>query len=53
MLKGKGISDGIGLGKVVLLKNEDIRLEKIQINDVETEKENFYKALKLVEIENE
>lgn len=53
MLKGKGISDGIGLGKVVLLKNDDIRPEKVQIKDVEIEKEKFYNALKAVEIETE
>ena len=29
MIKGKGISDGIGLGKVVVLKNEDIKPENI------------------------
>lgn len=53
MLKGKGISDGIGLGKVVLLKNDDIRPEKVQIKEVEIEKEKFYNALKAVEIETE
>ena len=51
MLKGKGISDGIGLGKVVLLKNEDIKPKKIQIKNIEIEKENFYKALE--EVKNE
>lgn len=53
MLKGKGISDGIGLGKVVLLKNEYIKPEKIQVKDVGAEKETFYKALKAVEVETE
>lgn len=51
MLKGKGISDGVGLGKVVLLKNEDIISEKVQIKDIEKEKEKFYKAIKAVESE--
>ena len=41
MLKGKGVSDGIGLGKVILLKNEDIKPEKIRIEDVMAEKEIF------------
>ena len=53
MLKGKGISDGIGLGRVVLLKNEDIKPEKIKIEDVEEEKKKFYNALKSVENETE
>lgn len=53
MLKGKGISDGIGLGKVVILKNEDIKPEKIIIENVVEEKENFYKAIHAVEAETE
>lgn len=51
MLKGKGISDGIGLGKVLLLKNEDLKPEKIRIEDVVSEKEKFYQAIHLVEEE--
>ena len=53
MLKGKGISSGIGLGKALLLKDEEIKLEKIQIEDVEAEKEVFYKAIHEVEAETE
>ena len=53
MLKGKGISDGIGLGKVVLLKNEDIKPEKIRIENVEQEKKIFYEAVYVVEEETE
>ena len=53
MLKGKGISDGIGLGKVVLLKNEDITPEKIRIENVEAEKEIFNQAVHEVEKETE
>ncbi len=53
MLKGKGISDGIGLGKVVILKNEDIKPEKILVEDVATEKEIFYQAVHEVEAETE
>ncbi len=53
MLKGKGVSEGIGLGKVVILKNEEIKPEKIQIEDVELEKENFYHAVHEVEAEIE
>lgn len=51
MLKGNGISDGIGLGKVILLKKEKIKPEKIKIDNVEAEKEIFQKALKAVEEE--
>lgn len=51
MLKGKGISEGVGLGKVVLLEKEDIKPEKIRIEDVEAEKEVFYKAIREVEAE--
>lgn len=53
MLKGKGVSEGIGLGKAVILKNEEIKPEKIQIEDVELEKENFYHAVHDVESEIE
>lgn len=51
MLKGKGVSEGIGLGKAIILKNEEIKPEKIQIEDVELEKENFYHAVNEVETE--
>lgn len=53
MLKGKGISDGIGLGKVVILKNEEIKPEKFRIENVVSEKEVFYKAIHVVEKETE
>lgn len=53
MLKGKGISDGIGMGKAVVLKDEDIKPEKIKIEDVGEEKEIFYQAVHAVEAETE
>ena len=53
MLKGKGISDGIGLGKVVILKNEEIKPDKFRIENVVSEKEVFYKAIHVVEKETE
>lgn len=53
MLKGTGISDGIGLGKAVIFKSKKIKLEKNKIKDVELEKEKFYKAIKEVEKEIE
>lgn len=53
MLKGKGISDGIGLGKAVVLKNEDRKPEKIRVEDIVAEKEIFYQAVHAVEEETE
>lgn len=53
MLKGKGISEGIGLGKVIILKNEDIKPEKIRIEDLEKEKKIFYEAINAVEFDTE
>ena len=44
MLKGTGISDGIGLGKAIIFKSQKIKLEKNKIKDVTLEKEKFYKA---------
>ena len=49
MLKGTGISDGIGLGKAIIFKSQKIKLEKNKIKDVTLEKEKFYKAIKEVE----
>ena len=51
MLKGTGISDGIGLGKAIIFKSQKIKLEKNKIKDVTLEKEKFYKAIKEVEKE--
>ena len=53
MLKGKGLSDGIGLGKAVVLKNEDRKPEKIRVEDIVAEKEIFYQAVHAVEEETE
>lgn len=53
MLKGTGISDGIGLGKAIIYKSQKIKLEKNKIKDVTLEKEKFYKAIKEVEKEIE
>ena len=33
MLKGMGISDGIGIGKAIILNNEDIKTEKIRTDN--------------------
>ncbi len=53
MLKGKGVSEGIGLGKVVILRNDEIKPEKVQIENVILEKEKFYEAVSKVQNEIE
>ena len=53
MLKGMGISDGIGIGKAIILNNEDIKTEKIRTNDVEQEKKIFLDAIQSVKDETE
>ena len=45
MLKGKGISGGIGIGKAVVLKKEDIKIEKSKIEDVDSELEKLKVSL--------
>ncbi len=51
MLVGKGVSDGIGLGKVVILKENELKIEKQKIEDISAEKQLVYNAIK--EVENE
>ena len=51
MLKGMGISDGIGIGKAIILNNEDIKPERIRTDDIEQEKKIFLDALQSVEDE--
>ena len=53
MLKGTGISEGIGIGKAIILKNEKIEPKKVKIDDTNLEKEKFYKALDEVKKEIE
>ena len=45
MLVGKGISEGIGLGKVVILKENEIKIEKQKIKDTSAEKQKVYNAI--------
>lgn len=45
MLNGKGISDGIGIGRVIILEKEEIKPEKIKVDNVEEEKKKFYQAI--------
>ena len=53
MLVGKGISDGIGLGKAVILKENELKIEKQKIEDISAEKQQIYDAVKEVESEIE
>ena len=48
MLKGKGISEGIGIGKALVLKREEIRIEKSKIEDVSKELEKLNVSLNSV-----
>lgn len=53
MLVGKGISEGIGLGKAVILKENGLKIEKQKIEDILAEKQQIYDAVKEVESEIE
>ena len=53
MLKGMGISDGIGIGKVIILNDEDNKPEKIRTDDIEQEKKIFMSAIQSVKNETE
>ena len=48
MLKGKGISVGIGIGKALVLKKEEFKIEKSKIEDVEKELEKLQVSLNSV-----
>lgn len=53
MLVGKGISEGIGLGKAVILEENGLKIEKQKIEDISAEKQKIYDAVKEVESEIE
>ena len=53
MLVGKGISEGIGLGKTVVLKENEFKIEKQTIKNTSAEKQHIYDAIKKVEHEIE
>jgi len=48
MLKGKGISEGIGIGKALVLKKEEVKIEKSKIEDVSKELEKLEVSLNSV-----
>ena len=51
MLSGSGISEGVGIGKAVILNDDDIKPEKFRIDDVKNEKKIFFDAVECVEKE--
>ena len=53
MLKGKGISEGIGIGKALLLKKQEIKIEKNKIENVDKELEKLNVSLNSVIQETE
>ena len=53
MLKGKGISEGIGIGKALVLKKKEIKIEKSKIEDVNKELEKLGVSLDSVIKETE
>jgi len=53
MLKGKGISEGIGIGKALVLKREKIKIEKNKIENVDKELEKLQVSLNSVIEETE
>lgn len=53
MLVGKGISEGIVLGKAVILEENRLKIEKQKIENISAEKQKIYDAVKEVESEIE
>ena len=51
MILGIGASPGIAMGKVLLLENQELIIEKNISNDVEWEKNRFLNALELSKTE--
>ena len=53
MLKGKGISNGIGIGRALILKKQNLEIEKSNIQNVEEELKKLHLALEAVIKETE
>ena len=51
MLKGKGVSNGIGFGKVVIIKDQDRTIEKRIVENPEQEMAKFKQAFDQVKEE--
>ena len=53
MLEGKGISEGIGIGKALVIKKENIKIERNKIDDINKELEKLQVSLNCVIKETE
>ena len=53
MIRGKGVSTGIGFGTIVVLKNQERQIEKKTVEDSEKEMKRFNEALEQVIKETE
>ena len=48
MIKGKGVSAGVGFGNTVVLKNEKRKIEKTTVEDSNAEMDRLKKAIEEV-----
>ena len=53
MIKGKGVSVGVGFGNTVILKNEERKIEKTTVEDSKAEMDRLKKAIEEVTKETE
>ena len=53
MIKGKGVSTGVGFGNIVILKNQERQIEKKTVEEPEVEMKKFKEALESVTKETE
>lgn len=53
MIKGKGVSVGVGFGNAVILKNEERKIEKTTVEDSNAEMDRLKKAIEEVTKETE
>lgn len=53
MIKGKGVSTGIGFGNVVIIKNEKREIERILVENIDEELSKFRKAYEDVKKDTE
>ena len=45
MIKGKGVSIGVGFGNTIILKNEERKIDKKTVDDLKAEMDKLEKAL--------
>ena len=53
MIKGKGVSIGVGFGNTIILKNEERKIDKKTVDDLKAEMDKLEKALEDVTKETE